>query len=45
MLLFEDDTRVKIKDYNVMNDGINLFDWLVKNDMRTYENIRKVITS
>ena len=31
--------KVEIKDYNVMTDGQNLFDQLVKNDIRTYDNI------
>ena len=33
--------NVDIKDYNVMIDGKNVFDQLVKNDKVTYENIRK----
>ena len=33
--------NVEIKDYNVMNDGKNFFDQLVKNDKVTYKNIRK----
>ena len=32
---------IEIKDYNVMNDGQNFFDQLVKNDLRTYDNIGK----
>ena len=32
---------VEIKDYNVNIDGKNLFDQPVKNDVRTYDNIRK----
>ena len=32
---------VEIKDYNVKIDGKNLFDQPVKNDVRTYDNIRK----
>ena len=31
---------VEIKDYNVMNDGQNFFDQPVKNDLRTYDNIK-----
>ena len=34
--------NVKIKDCNVMIDGKNFFDQLVKNDKVTYENIRKI---
>ena len=35
---------VEIKDYNVMNDGQNFFDQPVKNDLRTYDKIRKFAT-
>ena len=35
---------VKIKDYNVMIDGRNLFDQPIKNDLKTYDNIRKIVT-
>ena len=52
VLAFEDDAQrttnkryyipnVEIKDYNLMIDGKNLFNQLVKNDKVTYENIRK----
>ena len=34
--------NVEIKDYNLMIDGKNLFNQLVKNDKVTYENIRKI---
>ena len=34
--------NVEIKDYNVMNDGKNLFDQLISNNLETYDNIRKV---
>ena len=34
---------VEIKDYNVV-DGQNVFDQAVKNDLITYENIRKIAT-
>ena len=34
--------KVKIIDYKVMIDGQNLFDQPVKNDIRTYDNIRKI---
>ena len=33
---------VEIKDYNVMMDGQNVFDQLVKNNLRTDDNIRKI---
>ena len=33
---------VEIKDYSVMIEGKNFFDHPVKNDFRTYDNIRKV---
>ena len=33
-----------IKDYNVMIDGINFFDQPIRNDLRTYDNIRKIAT-
>ena len=35
---------VETKDGNVMIDGQNIFDQPVKNDMRTYDNIRKIAT-
>ena len=35
-------TRVELKDYNVMIDGQNFFDQLVKRDMRTYDTIQKI---
>ena len=35
---------VKINDYNVMLDGKNVFDQPVKNDLITYENMRKIAT-
>ena len=34
----------EIKDYNVMVDVKNFFDWPIKSDMRTYDNIRKIAT-
>ena len=34
---------VEIKDYNVMIDGQNFLDQLVKNDLRTYDNIQKSV--
>ena len=33
---------VQITDYNIMIDGRNVFEVPVKNNMRTYENIRKI---
>ena len=35
---------VQITDYNIMIDGRNIFEVPVKNNMRTYENIRKIAT-
>ena len=35
---------VKIKDYNIMINGENLFDQPIKNNKVTYENIRKIAT-
>ena len=34
--------KVEIKDYSVMIDGKNVLDQPVKNNIRTYDNIRKV---
>ena len=34
-------SKVEIKNYNVMIDGQNSFDHLVKNDMTTYDNTQK----
>ena len=34
----------EIKNYNVMLNGENFFDQPVKNDMRTYDNIREMAT-
>ena len=36
--------KVEIKDYNVMSDGKNFFDWPVKNDMRVYHKVFKIAT-
>ena len=36
--------KVQLKDYNVMIDGENIFDHPVKSDMRTYDNICKIVT-
>ena len=34
--------KVKIKDYNVMNDGQNFFNQSIKNGQRTYDSIREI---
>ena len=34
--------KVEIKDYSVMIDGKNVLDQPVKNNIRTYDNIREV---
>ena len=34
--------KVEIKDYNVTICGQNIFDQPVKNNLRTYNNIRKI---
>ena len=34
----------EIKYYNVMIDGRNFFDQPIKNDLKTYDNIRKIAT-
>ena len=36
--------KVKIRNYNNMTDPQNFFDEPLKNDMRTYDNIRKIET-
>ena len=36
---------VQIKDYNVIIDGRNFFDEPIKNDLKTYDNIKKIVTS
>ena len=36
--------KVEIKDYNVIIDGRNFFDQPIKNDLKTYDNIRKIAT-
>ena len=36
--------KVEIKDYSVIIDGKNVMDQPVKNNVRTYDNIRKVST-
>ena len=35
---------VEIKKYNVVIDGRNIFDQLVKNDIISYDSIRKIAT-
>ena len=35
---------VQIKDYNVIIDGRNFFDQPIKNDLKTYHNIKKIVT-
>ena len=35
---------IKIEDYNLMIRGKNVFDKSIKNDMKTYGNIRKITT-
>ena len=35
---------VEIKDYNVMIDGRNFFDQPIKSNLKTYGNIRKIVT-
>ena len=55
VLAFENDTQrsshsdyylpnVEIKDYNIMINGENVFDQPIKNNKKTYENIRKIAT-
>ena len=54
MLLFENNAHrsshkryflptVEIKVYNVMIDGKNFFDQTIKNEIKSNENIRKII--
>ena len=35
---------MKIKDYNVAIDGRNFFNRPIKNDIKTYDNIKKIAT-
>ena len=35
---------VQIKDYNVIIDGRNFFDQPIKNDLKTFDNIKKIVT-
>ena len=55
VLAFENDTQitsakgyylpnVEVKDYNIMFNGENFFDQLVKDNKVTYENIKKIAT-
>ena len=36
--------KVEIKDFNVINDGKNVFDKPIKNALETCDNIRKIAT-
>ena len=36
--------KVEIKDYGIIIDGINFFDQPIKNDLKTYDSIRKIAT-
>ena len=55
VLLFEENTvktrhtryllpKVEIKDYNVMNDGRNVFGQPTRNNIKTHENISIITT-
>ena len=35
---------MEIKDYNIVIDRRNFFDKPIKNDLKTYDNIRKIAT-
>ena len=35
---------MEIKDYNVVTNQRNFFDQSIKNDLKTYDNIRKIAT-
>ena len=35
---------MEIKDYNVVINQRNFFDQSIKNDLKTYDNIRKIAT-
>ena len=37
-------STVEIKDYNITIDGRNFFNKPIKNDLKTYDNIRKIAT-
>ena len=34
--------KIEIKDYNVMIDAKNFFERLINNNLKTYENTRKI---
>ena len=34
--------KVKITDYNLMVHGRRFFNWPIKNQIKTYDNIRKI---
>ena len=36
---------IKIKDFTLRIDGVNLFDRPVKDDMKTYKNTKMIATS
>ena len=36
--------NVKIKDWNIMTEALNIFYQSVKNDLRTYDNIQTIAT-
>ena len=36
--------KAEIKDYNVIVDGKDIFEQPIKNDLKTYDNIRKIAT-
>ena len=42
--IFEKVTAVEMKDCNVMISGRIFFDQVVKNNLRTYDNIQKIAT-
>ena len=37
-------STINIKDYNVVRDRSNFFDKPIRNDLKTYDNIRKIVT-
>ena len=36
--------KVEIKDYNIMTERQNAFDQPVRNDLKPYDNIQKIVT-
>ena len=36
--------KLKIKDYNIIIDGKNIFDQPIRNNIKIFENIRKIAT-